>query len=90
MNMNAIDVSEAIEAADRCIESTDALFIAAGAGFGVDSGFPDFRGGEGPWRAYPRLKHLGLSVEGLANPLWFEKGPKLAWAFYGHRQRLYR
>jgi NAD-dependent SIR2 family protein deacetylase len=26
----------------------------------------------------------------MANPQWFEKNPKLAWAFYGHRQQLYR
>ena len=57
---------------------------------GVDSGLPDYRGNEGLWRAYPRLKHLGLSFESMANPSWFERNPRMAWAFYGHRRQLYR
>ena len=84
------DVQDAIEIAARTIESADALIIMAGAGLGVDSGFPDYRGNEGLWRAYPPLKHLGISFEEMANPKWFEKEPKLAWGFYGHRQKLYR
>ena len=84
------DLRAAIDAAARCIESADALIILAGAGIGVDSGLPDYRGDEGLWRAYPRLKHLGLSFEDMASPKWFDQDPKLAWAFYGHRQQLYR
>ncbi len=68
----------------------DSLIITAGAGIGVDSGLPDFRGKEGFWKAYPIIKHLGLSFEEMANPYWFEHNPKLAWAFYGHRLNLYR
>jgi NAD-dependent SIR2 family protein deacetylase len=26
----------------------------------------------------------------MANPMWFKTNPKLAWAFYGHRLKLYR
>ena len=33
--------------AARVIESSDALLITAGAGMGVDSGLPDFRGSKG-------------------------------------------
>ena len=36
----------------------DALLVAAGAGMGVDSGLPDFRGDEGFWRAYPPFAAL--------------------------------
>jgi NAD-dependent SIR2 family protein deacetylase len=36
-----------IERAKQIIEAADALFITAGAGIGVDSGLPDFRGVEG-------------------------------------------
>ena len=68
----------------------DALIVTAGAGMGVDSGLPDFRGKEGFWKAYPVIKHLGLTFEEMANPYWFEHNPKLAWAFYGHRLNLYR
>ena len=31
------------------INSSDGLIITAGAGMGVDSGLPDFRGNEGMW-----------------------------------------
>ncbi len=72
------------------IRSADALLITAGAGMGVDSGLPDFRGNEGFWNAYPRYRHLGLSFVDLANPSWFTADPPLAWGFYGHRLELYR
>jgi NAD-dependent SIR2 family protein deacetylase len=26
----------------------------------------------------------------MANPVWFQRNPRLAWAFYGHRLNLYR
>ena len=68
----------------------DALLIGAGAGMGVDSGLPDFRGNEGFWKAYPPMKELGLSFSDLANPRWFVKDPRRAWGFYGHRRNLYR
>ena len=67
-----------------------ALVITAGAGMGVDSGLPDFRGVEGFWNAYPAYRALGLNFIDLANPQWFKKDPTLAWGFYGHRLSLYR
>ena len=67
-----------------------ALVITAGAGLGVDSGLPDFRGTEGFWRAYPPFAHLGLRFEELANPSHFDRDPALVWGFYGHRLGLYR
>ncbi|MFM0009101.1 SIR2 family NAD-dependent protein deacylase [Paraburkholderia sediminicola] len=57
---------------------------------GVDSGLPDFRGRDGFWRAYPALRHQGLSFEDMANPAMFAENPELAWGFYGHRLKLYR
>lgn len=72
------------------IKSSDAVLITAGAGMGVDSGLPDFRGNEGFWNAYPKAQKLGLSFAELANASWFESDPNLAWAFYGHRLNLYR
>ena len=82
--------NEAIREAAQLIASADALLIGAGAGMGVDSGLPDFRGNEGFWRAYPRFRHLGLSFTDLANPRWFYDDPAQAWGFYGHRYNLYR
>ncbi|MEK9773600.1 MAG: Sir2 family NAD-dependent protein deacetylase [Opitutae bacterium] len=71
------------------IRNCDALLIGAGAGMGVDSGLPDFRGSEGFWKAYPPLATLGIKFEEMANPRWFRNDPKLAWGFYGHRFNLY-
>jgi NAD-dependent SIR2 family protein deacetylase len=82
--------SEEIEHAVRFIREASALLVTAGAGMGVDSGLPDFRGKEGFWRAYPSIAKLGLSFAEMANPDWFDQSPELAWAFYGHRLNLYR
>ena len=81
---------EQIIKAKKFINDADAILITAGAGMGVDSGLPDFRGNEGFWRAYPPIKELGLSFSAMANPQWFARNPPLAWAFYGHRLNLYR
>jgi NAD-dependent SIR2 family protein deacetylase len=83
-------MDEKIREAAQVIAQADALLITAGAGMGVDSGLPDFRGVEGFWRAYPKARELGLRFEEMANPRWFERDPHLAWAFYGHRLHLYR
>lgn len=78
-----------LEAA-TAVSQADAIFISAGAGMGVDSGLPDFRGNEGFWRAYPLLKKENCSFQDLANPLWFRDAPHRAWGFYGHRYKLYK
>lgn len=82
--------NEKIKEAKNIIKNADAVLITSGAGMGVDSGLPDFRGNEGFWKEYPVVKRLGYSFSQLANPQWFEENPKLAWAFYGHRLELYR
>lgn len=77
----------------RCadlIAQADGLLITAGAGLGVDSGLPDFRGSGGLWRAYPALGRARLQFAEIANPAAFRTHPRLAWGFYGHRLRLYR
>ncbi len=79
-----------IETARELIENSDALLITAGAGMGVDSELPDFRGDEGFWRAYPPYQRLGKSFVEMANPAAFETDPAFAWGFYGHRLDLYR
>jgi NAD-dependent SIR2 family protein deacetylase len=79
-----------LEKAAAAIREAEALLIGAGAGMGVDSGLPDFRGNEGFWKAYPPFAERGLSFVDLASPEWFEADPPLAWGFYGHRLGLYR
>ncbi|MFB9906174.1 SIR2 family NAD-dependent protein deacylase [Allokutzneria oryzae] len=81
---------EALRRAAALLDEAEALLVCAGAGMGVDSGLPDFRGGEGFWRAYPPYERLGLRFEELADPVHFSADPELAWGFYGHRMHLYR
>ena len=83
MDTKIVQVKEALH-------SSEALLIGAGAGMGVDSGLPDFRGKEGFWKAYPPLANLGIRFEEMANPKWFQDDPDLAWGFYGHRLHQYR
>lgn len=78
------------EAAAAILRETKHLLISAGAGMGVDSGLPDFRGNAGFWQAYPPYQRLGLSFVDLANPVSFDRDPELGWGFYGHRLQLYR
>ena len=79
-----------VSKAANAIRSSSAIVIATGAGMGVDSGLPDFRGDEGFWKAYPPFRKLGLSFVDLADPRWFADNPAQAWGFYGHRLELYR
>ncbi len=88
--LNKTTMGQLGKRAAKAVEEADALLVTAGAGMGVDSGLPDFRGREGFWRAYPAIARLGVSFEGMANPEWFDRDPRLAWAFYGHRLNLYR
>ena len=77
----------------RCAElisSATGLLVTAGAGMGVDSGLPDFRGNAWFWNHYPALGKHGMGFTDIANPAAFRADPKLAWGFYGHRLNLYR
>jgi NAD-dependent SIR2 family protein deacetylase len=78
------------ERAARIIKEAENFVITAGAGMGVDSGLPDFRGNQGFWKAYPPYARLGLSFAEAANPRHFEADPAFGWGFYGHRTNLYR
>jgi len=79
----------AFSKAAQAISNAKGILIATGAGMGVDSGLPDFRGNEGFWKAYPPFQKRGLSFYDLANPRWFTEDPTQAWGFYGHRFNLY-
>lgn len=81
-------IDELFQQAAHAIGEADALLIGAGAGMGVDSGLPDFRGNEGFWKAYPPFH--GRSFASISNPVWFRDDPEQAWGFFGHRLNLYR
>jgi NAD-dependent SIR2 family protein deacetylase len=83
-------VARTIRQVAEAITAADALLVTAGAGMSADSGLPVFRGNEGFWRAYPPLAAQRISFERMAQPVWFDERPRMAWAFYGHRLQLYR
>lgn len=86
MNTGTAHLRQCAEA----IHEANGLLITAGAGMGVDSGLPDFRGTQGFWRAYPALGRAQIAFEAIASPAAFEADARLAWGFYGHRLALYR
>ena len=81
---------DAISKACAAIRQAEGLLIMAGAGLGVDSGLPDFRGQAGFWKAYPALAKSGINFQDIACPSVFQRNPYQAWGFYGHRLQLYR
>ena len=83
------DTEQEIRRAASLLREAKALIVTAGAGMGVDSGLPDFRGQTGFWKAYPPLRDLGISLASMSNPRWFQEDPEFAWGFYGHRYMLY-
>jgi len=63
------------------IHEAKALVFTSGAGMGVDSGLPDFRGPEGFWRAYPALRDRDIKLSAMSTPHWLEDDPTFAWGF---------
>ncbi len=85
-----MDLSTRYQEAAQTLSQANTLIVTAGAGMGVDSGLPDFRGDHGFWNAYPMYERLGINFIGAANPDHFERDPEFGWGFYGHRTNLYR
>ena len=79
-----------LDGAREKLDIAESVLITAGAGMGVDSGLPDFRGTTGFWKAYPPYEKLGLDFISVASPDSFRKDPAFGWGFYGHRFNLYR
>ncbi|MDO9047497.1 MAG: Sir2 family NAD-dependent protein deacetylase [Methylobacter sp.] len=79
-----------LQQAATAIVAAESILITAGAGMGVGSGLPDFRGHQGFWKIHPQYAAEGLSFSDLANPIWFENDPAKAWGFYGYRYQLYQ
>ncbi|RNC72645.1 MAG: NAD-dependent deacetylase [Desulfuromonadales bacterium] len=85
-----MELQERFQRAAEAIRSARVLVVTAGAGMGVDSGLPDFRGDTGFWKAYPPYERLGITFVDAANPEHFDRDPAFGWGFYGHRTNLYR
>lgn len=88
--MSSNSLEQRLAHAAQLIQDSDGIIIAAGAGMGVDSGLPDFRGNEGFWQAYPALARVGSSFQEAASASSFVRDATRAWGFYGHRLALYR
>ncbi len=83
-------LAEKFKKAAAVLKKAKAIVITAGAGMGVDSGLPDFRGDKGFWNAYPMYERLGINFYEAADPMHFAMDPAFGWGFYGHRANLYR
>lgn len=83
-------MTSALSRAAAWLRAADGLLVTAGAGLGIDSGLPDFRGPGGFWAVYPALGRARLDFTSIANPAAFRRDLRLAWGFYGHRLALYR
>ena len=73
---NLASLEASFQRAADAINNADALIITAGAGMGVDSGLPDFRGTEGFWQTYPALGKAGIQFHEIANPSAFRANRK--------------
>lgn len=67
-----------IDQAAELILQAESLVISAGAGMGIDSGLPDFRGEQGFWKEYPALGKKNISFYDIASPSAFINAPELA------------
>jgi NAD-dependent SIR2 family protein deacetylase len=75
---------ELLERAAERLRQSDCLVITAGAGMGVDSGLPDFRGRFGLWNIED-----GRFID-VSTPWTFNEYPHKGWGFYGHFWNLCR
>ncbi|WP_019938426.1 Sir2 family NAD-dependent protein deacetylase [Bordetella sp. FB-8] len=85
-----MSIQEKAKLAAQWIQEASVIMIAAGAGMGVDSGLPDFRGAQGLWTKFPELKELNWGFQDIASPKAFREHPYLAWNFYAKRLDSYR
>ena len=81
---------EKLDRAAAWIAHADALLITAGAGTGVESGLPAFRGRRGLWKVYSALKHLNMDFSRISTEKAMRTAPRLAWGFYGHLLQRFR
>lgn len=58
----SVEAREAAARAAALISQAAGIVVTAGAGMGVDSGLPDFRGNDGFWPAYPALARAQIGA----------------------------
>ncbi len=82
--------TELIRKARSIIDEAQALLIVAGAGMGVDSGLPDYRGSAGLYQSYPPFARLGNNYIDMMKLSGLEQDPCLAWGYWGYLLNLFR
>jgi NAD-dependent SIR2 family protein deacetylase len=76
--MSTVMIAQSVARAARVLREANAIVVAAGAGMGVDSGLPDFRGDRGLW-TQQSLAGLGAGSLRLFSPSGWANEPHLAW-----------
>lgn len=80
MYQGYVDMAElTCERVAKELKTADALLIGAGAGMGVDSGLPDFRGIDGLWKKVSPMQGQLLADD-----------PASSWGFFAHCLELFR
>lgn len=80
------EVEAALAQGAQALIDCDAWMITAGAGMGVDSGLPDFRGTTGLWKD----RDVAMSYEDMSDDKWFVEDPLFAWGVNYTQMEMYR
>lgn len=84
------NTTRTIERAADAIANAQCLILAAGAGMGVDSGLPDFRGRGGLYAEDSIFTSYGYSINQLVSPALLYEQPRLAWGVMTVMHRLFK
>lgn len=84
------NIERELDRAAELLKGADSLLVLAGAGMGVDSGLPDYRGDTGWWTNHQAFRDAGISYDEASSGRTFFRDPELAWGIYGHKLNLYR
>jgi NAD-dependent SIR2 family protein deacetylase len=80
---------EGTQISARILQDADALLIVAGAGMGIDSGLPDYRGPNGLWNTWHPSQALNMRYEDLSTHELFMTSPEIAWGFQTYLTSMY-
>jgi len=80
---------EGTQTSARILQDADALLIVAGAGMGIDSGLPDYRGPNGLWNTWHPSQALNMRYEDLSTHEMFMDSPEIAWGFQTYLTSMY-
>ena len=82
--------TEEIVRAAQAVSRADCVLIMVGAGMGVDSGLPDFRGNGGMYAQDGPFLSSGLDLLDIATTKALTERPRLAWGFQMRMFEMFR